>query len=222
MRHRAWSKTAIGWHARAGILPAMRMNRSLVFCLLLTACATTPREPASVAEAYARALEEGRVGDAFALTVGGAEEEAAFLERYSDPGARSARAADVRAGAPLLEARAPSLTVAQSTQGWRVVEARPADVPRAALRQFIDSVEARDWKAAWGQLAGPLRARYTPERLREDFEREPLAKERLRRARLALNTHVRVGAGEAVFPLGDERAVRLVLEEGEYRIAALE
>ncbi|AKQ65933.1 hypothetical protein A176_002845 [Myxococcus hansupus] len=200
----------------------MSTKRLSGLCLLLTACATTPREPTSVAEAYARALEEGRVGDAFALTVGGPEEESAFLERYSDAEARTARAADVRAGASALEARAPSLTVAQSPQGWRVVEARPADVPRAALRLFIDRVEARDWKSAWSQLAGTLRARYTPERLKEDFEREPLAKERLRRARLALNTHVRVGAGEAVFPLGDDRAVRLVLEDGEYRIAAIE
>ncbi|MFP2930022.1 hypothetical protein ACLESO_33470, partial [Pyxidicoccus sp. 3LG] len=71
-------------------------------------------------------------------------------------------------------------------------------------------------------LAAPLRARYTPERLREDFEREPLAKDRLRRARLALHTNVRVGAGEALFPLGDDRAVLLVLEDGEYRVAALE
>ncbi|XSF00129.1 hypothetical protein VZL07_01575 [Pseudomyxococcus flavus] len=191
-------------------------------CLLLTACATTPREPEAVAEAYARALEEGRVGEAFALTASGPGEEAAFLERYSDAEARTARAAAVRAGASELEARAPSLTVAQTPQGWRVVEARPADVPRAALRLFIERVEARDWKSAWSQLSGPLRARYTPERFREDFERDPLAKERLRRARLALNTHVRVGAGEAVFPLGDDRAVRLVLEDGEYRVAAIE
>lgn len=199
----------------------MFTRRALVACLFLTGCATS-REPTSVAEEYARALEDGRVADAYALTVGGPEEEAAFLERYADADARKARAADVRTGAPLLEARAPSLTVAQSPEGWRVVEARPADVPRAALRRFIDKVEARDWKSAWELLAGPLRARYTPDRLRDDFEREPLAKERLRRARLALNTHVRVGAGEAVFPLGDERAVRLVLEDGEYRIAAIE
>ncbi len=208
--------------ASAGYSSGMSMKRLTGFCLLLTACATTSREPTSVAEAYARALEEGRVGDAFALTLSGPEEEAVFLERYSDAEARAARAADVRTGASELEARAPALTVAQTPQGWRVVEARPADVPRAALRLFIERVEARDWKSAWGQLAGTLRARYTPERLKEDFEREPLAKERLRRARLALNTHVRVGAGEAVFPLGDDRAVRLVLEDGEYRIASIE
>ncbi len=199
------------------------MKRSVLLSLpLLAACATTPREPVSVAEDYARALEEGRLQEAYALTHGDPQGETAFLDRYSDETTRRERAAAVRAGAAVLEARAPSLTLARSEQGWRVVESRPADVPRAALTRFLDAAESKDWKTAWGLLASPLRARYTPERLREDFEREPLAKERLRRARLALNANVRVGAGEALFPLGEERAVRLVLEDGEYRVAAIE
>lgn len=199
------------------------MKRSVLLCLpLLAACATTPREPVSVAEAYARALDEGRLQDAYALTNGGPEGEVAFLDRYSDEATRRERAAAVRSGTALLEARAPSVTIAHTAQGWRVVEARPADVPRAALSRFLDTVEAREWQKAWNLLAAPLRARYTPERLREDFEREPLAKERLRRARLALNANVRVGAGEALFPLGEDRAVVLVLEDGEYRVASIE
>ncbi|NTX36687.1 hypothetical protein HUA78_19760 [Myxococcus sp. CA033] len=190
--------------------------------LLAPACATTSREPVSVAESYASALDEGRLQDAYALTTDGPEGQVAFLERYSDETTRRERAAAVRAGAAVLEARAPSLTLARTGEDWRIVEARPADVPRAALRRFLDASDAKDWKTAWSLLAAPLRARYTPERLREDFDRDPLAKERLRRARLALNTHVRVGAGEAVFPIGDERAVLLVLEDGEYRLSALE
>ncbi|WP_163996546.1 hypothetical protein [Pyxidicoccus caerfyrddinensis] len=198
-------------------------KRTVLLCLpLLAACATTPREPVSVAEAYARALDEGRLQDAYALTNGAPEGEVAFLDRYSDEATRRERAAAVRSGTAVLEARAPSVTLAHTGQGWRVVESRPADVPRAALSRFLDTVEAREWQKAWSLLAAPLRARYTPERLREDFEREPLAKERLRRARLALNTNVRVGAGEALFPLGEDRAVVLVLEDGEYRVASIE
>jgi len=67
-----------------------------------------------------------------------------------------------------------------------------------------------------------LRARYTPERLRDDFKREPLADERVRRARLALKGPVRLSASGAEFPLGKDRAVRLVREAGEYRVAAIE
>ncbi|NBD11149.1 MULTISPECIES: hypothetical protein [Corallococcus] len=190
--------------------------------LLGTACATASRDPTTVAEAYAKALEENRLQDAYRLTTGGPDGEVAFLDEYSDAPARTERAAAVRSGAAMLEARAPSVTLARQGEDWRVVESRAADVPRAALKKFLDAVDARDWKGAWGLLASPLRARYTPERLREDFEREPLSKERLRRARLALNTRVRVAAGEALFPLGEERAVRLLLEDGEYRVAAIE
>jgi hypothetical protein len=194
----------------------------LGFLLLGAACATASREPAAVAEAYAKALEQNRLQDAYRLTAGGPEGEAAFLDEYSDATARQERASAVRAGVGVLEARSPSVTLARQGEDWRVVESRPADVPRATLKKFLDEVDSRDWKGAWGLLASPLRARYTPERLREDFERDPLAKERLRRARLALHTRVRVAAGEALFPLGDERAVKLVLEDGEYRVAAIE
>ncbi|MBU8894720.1 hypothetical protein DRW03_09360 [Corallococcus sp. H22C18031201] len=200
----------------------MRTPTVLLSLPLLAACATAPREPGAVAEAYAKALEENRLPAAYALTQGAPDGERAFLEQYSDEKVRRERAAAVRAGAAELEARAPSVTLARSPEGWKVVEARPADAPRAALTRFLDAAEARDWKATWGLLAAPLRARYTPERLREDFEREPLAKERLRRARLALHAPIRVAAGAAVLPVGEERAVRLVLEDGEYRVAALE
>jgi hypothetical protein len=185
-------------------------------------CAHAPPGPTAVAEAYARALEENRLEEAYALTSGPPEGQAAFLERYADAAARQARAAEVRAGARQLEARAPSLRLQQGGGGWRVVEVRPSDAPREALSHFLGAVEGGDWTTAWSLLAGPLRARYTPERLREDFQREPLAAERLRRAQVALRGPVQVTATEAIFPLGEERGVRLVLEGGEYRVAALE
>jgi hypothetical protein len=195
---------------------------ALTGLLLATGCASAPKDPVSIAEAYAKALEENRLADAYRLTAGGPEGEVAFLERYADEAARRERVAAVRAGTGALEARAPSLTLEQGGGAWRVVESRPADVPRAALTRFLDAVEAKDWKGAWGLLSAPLRARYTPERLREDFEHEPLAKERLRRARIALKGPVKVAANEALFPVGEDRAVRLILEEGEYRVSAIE
>jgi uncharacterized protein YbaA (DUF1428 family) len=195
---------------------------ALTGLLLATGCASSPKDPVSIAEAYARALEENRLSDAYALTGGGPQGQVAFVERYSDEAARRERAAAVRAGTAALEARAPSLTLERSDGSWRVVESRPADVPRAVLTRFLDAVEAKDWEAAWSLLGASLRARYTPERLRDDFEREPLARERLRRARIALKGPARVAANEALFPLGAERAARLVLEEGEYRVAAIE
>jgi hypothetical protein len=188
---------------------------------LAAGCAHSPG-PAEVAAAYARALEEGRLEEAHALTNLPPEERPAFLEHYTDPESRRARAQEVLAALPELRATAPSLTLTHGIEGWRVVEQQPGEAPRATLGRFLDAVEAGEWSLAWSLLHGPLRARYTPERLREDFQREPLAPERLRRARLAWQGPVRVTRSGAEFPLGDERAVRLVREGGAWRVAAIE
>lgn len=184
-------------------------------------CVHTPG-PASVAESYARALEEGRLAEAYALTDGAPEGQQAFFERYATPEARRARAAEVRVAQATLRAEGPSLSMVQRGTGWQVIEVAPEEAARAALERFLSSVEAGEWATAWSLLAGPVRSRYTPERLRSDFEREPLAAERVRRARLVLQGPVRLEEGEALLPLGGEAAVRLVLEGGEYRVAALE
>jgi hypothetical protein len=197
------------------------VSRLFLLFVLTTGCATA-RGPASVAEAYAKALEEDRLSEAYALTTGLPEGEPGFRERYPDRAARRERAAAVRAGLGNLEARAPSLIMEGREDAWRVVETRPGDEAKATLTRFLNAVEARDWEKAWSLLSAPLRSRYTPDRFREDFQREPLAKERLRRARLALRGTVKVTAADATFALGADRAVRLVLEEGEYRVAAIE
>jgi hypothetical protein len=194
---------------------------SLAAALVAMGCAHAPG-PKEVASAYARALEENRLADARALTNAPPEEQPAFTEHYADASVRKARAEEVRAALPELQARAPALTLLQTPEGWRVVEEKPADVPRAVLNRFLDAVEAGDWATAWSLLSDPLRTRYTPERLREDFKREPLSAERVRRARLALEGEVKVTGVGAEFPIGKERAVRLVREAGEYRVAAIE
>ncbi|WPB82273.1 zf-TFIIB domain-containing protein [Archangium violaceum] len=194
---------------------------SLAVSGVVTGCAHTPG-PSEVAASYAQALEENRLADASALTSTPTEARPAFLEHYGDASVRQARAKEVREALPRLQARAPALTLIQEKEGWRVVEEKPEDAPRAALKGFLDAVKAGNWNKAWSLLSDPLRARYTPERLREDFKREPLSAERVRRARLALEGDVRVTASGAEFPVGTDRAVRLVREAGEYRVAAIE
>lgn len=207
----------------SSLVPSWLPLSSLVLAIALasTGCAHTAG-PTEVASAYARALEENRLADAYALTNAPPEARQAFLEHYTDASARQNRVAEVRAAIPELQARAPGLALVQTKEGWRIVEEKPADAPRQALGRFLEAVKAGDWSTAWSLLSAPLRARYTPERLRDDFEREPLAAERLSRARLALKGPVRVTASGAEFPIGQERAVRLVREAGEYRVAAIE
>ncbi len=203
------------------IRPRARLSTMLLTLALATSCAHTPG-PVEVAETYARALDEGRMEEAHALTNLSPEERSSFLEHYGNVEPRRARAAEVRAALPELRASAPSLTLIRGPEGWRVVEQQPGEAPRATLGRFLDAVEAEEWSLAWSLLHGPLRARYTPERLHEDFQREPLATERLRRARLAWQEPVRMTGSGAEFPLSEDRAVLLVREGGAWRVAAIE
>jgi hypothetical protein len=194
---------------------------ALAVAVCLEGCVHAPG-PREVAGAYARALEENRLEEASALTSLPPKERAAFLARYADVEARRSRAARVRAALPGLQLQGPGLTLRESEGRWRVVEEPPQDAPRACLTAFLDAVEAPDWDTAWSLLSSPLRARYTPERLREDFQREPLAAERVRRSRRALKGPVQVSEAGAAFPLDEERAVRLTREADGFRVAALE
>ena len=98
----------------------------------------------------------------------------------------------------------------------------PAATAAEALAAFIDAANAGDFDRAYALLSGDWRARYTPERLKSDFEAEPLAKERLERARVASAQAPVVRGDVAEFPIGAGKAVRLVKENGNFRVAALE
>lgn len=192
---------------------------------LLLACQTTPG-PDATATAYAAALREGRMDDAWALTSGeaasGGLSRAAFEQRYADAATRRRRADVVEAAVPELTASAGALTLVSAEGGWRVVESDPRRAARQALGAFVTATEAGDFAKAYALLAGPLRARYTPERLAADFDAEPLARERLARARAALENEPVFEDEEAHFAIGDGKVVRLRLEEGEYRVLTLE
>lgn len=198
---------------------------SALSCALAPGCHTTPG-PEATARAYAAALREGRVDDAWALTSGaagnaGASREA-FDRQYADPDRRNRRAEAVEAAAPVMTAGAGAVTLVQANGGWRVVESDPARAARQALEAFLAAAEAGDFDAAYAQLAGVLRARYTPERLAQDFKAEPGAPQRLARARAALGQEPVIEGDEVRFPIGGGRAVRLILDEGRYRVLALE
>jgi hypothetical protein len=100
----------------------------------------------------------------------------------------------------------------------------PAEADQASevLGRFLAAAELDDFETAYCLLAGPWRAVYTPARLQEDFALEPLARERLQRARAALRQGPRLRGEGAEFAIGDGKAVRLVREGGAYRVASLE
>ena len=192
--------------------------------LALWACRTVDG-PEAAGAAYARAMREDRLEAAYALTTAGYRAQVtfeAFRARYADPLRRQGRASAIEAALPMMSARCPELEAVKEPEGWRVAELVPGEGPQQALARFLDAVDAADFSLAYGMLAGPWRARYTPALFAKDFAAEPLAKERLQRARAALAGEVVWAGDEAQLPLGGGKAVRLLREGGSYKVAALE
>jgi hypothetical protein len=198
---------------------------ALGLLVVLAGCATVPQPgPSQVARDYAAAVADGRWDDAHALLAReqGRLEPGQLAERYPDQPTRAARAEQIRAGLGRLTVGEQALVLVQEGGQWRVVEPAAEADARAALEAFLAAAEAGDFAEAWRWLAEPLRARYTPSRLEQDFLAEPLSKERLERARAALASPPSIEAQHTVFPIGEGKAVRLVREPGGFRVVSLE
>ncbi|MFZ5471793.1 MAG: hypothetical protein ACOZIN_20380 [Myxococcota bacterium] len=196
----------------------------LLWCVLAIACRTLSG-PEQVTEAYARALAEGRLDDAYALTSAAHRAEVSqetFRAHYADPQARVRRAEAILSSLPTLRAHAQGLDAVREGEVWRVEDLFSTEGPREVLARFLDAVEAGDFPAAYAMLSGAWRARYTPERLAEDFAAEPLARERVARARAALFAEWVWKGDVAEASVGDGKAVKLLREAGAFKVAALE
>lgn len=182
--------------------------------------------PQGLAQRYAQALKDDRLRDAYALTSESFRSEVgfdAFAKRYEDAAQRTQRAEEILSAQQWRLEDTGVIAVAEAG-GWRVAEPQWVDDrPRRALEAFLSAVERRDFAAAYAHLAGPWRALYTPERFAQDFAAEPNAAERVSRAREASKRPVQwTEGGRAEFPIGDGKAVRLVREGADFKLAALE
>ena len=156
------------------------------------------------------------------LEEGNRPDLAAFRARYASEQARRERAEAIEGSLGKLRASSGELELLHQDGAWRVAEPPPEAAPRQALERFVASVDRGDFQAAYLLLAQPWRNRYTPARLEKDFQLEPQAKDRVARVRAALGGPLEVSRDGAQLPLGGGRAVRLVREDGDYKIAALE
>ncbi len=182
-------------------------------------------DPEAVLRSYAQALREGRVAEAYRLTAQAPEDpaaERAFLARYQDPAQRALSAEQILAALPALRLTNPVADLVLQQGGWKVVDRSEQERARQALTAFLTAAEAGQFEAAYGWLSTSWKARYTPARLASDFVRDPSARDRLARARAALSGPVTVTSSGVEFPVGENRAVRLLREAGAYRVAALE
>ncbi|MBK7858891.1 MAG: hypothetical protein IPJ65_09790 [Archangiaceae bacterium] len=182
-----------------------------------------PAGPEAAARAYADALEQNRLDAAREHSTG--LDAARFAQAYGSAEVRAKRAAAVRAAA---DGQGSDLKLVLEGGTWRVQELEPAhpevqQQAAQALVQFLDAAEGRDFERALSLLGASLRGRYTVQRLAEDFDREPLAPDRLARARTALAQGGWIMAADgAQLPVGAGHAVRLSRETEGWRVVALE
>lgn len=204
------------------------VTASALVCALATGCcAHAPPTvvapgPSDVAKRYAKALREGRLDDAWALTSKPFRtqvDSASFKRRYQNADVRRARADAISAAN--LRVTSAFLSLQQEGAHWRVSADSDGDAA-AVARAFLDAAEAGDFKTAYGLLAGALKARYSPERFAEDFRSEPQSKERLSRAREALRNPPEQTGAEVRFGIGEGLALRLLREADGFRVLAIE
>ena len=181
-----------------------------VVMLLLAACATAPRS--ATAEAYLAALERNDLDAAWSMTSSryrqGTNRDA-YEARLADPAARAAHVARARAG------------LVEGAQELRDVSP-PTGQRAEAVQGLVRAARAGDFTEAWHWLAAPERGRYTPERLARDFQSAPGVADRLSRALAAVERPGETTGTETRWPLRTGGAVRVVLEDGHPRVAALE
>jgi len=186
------------------------VRRLAAILLLAVGCATAPH--GSPTEAYLAALEKNDLDTAWSLTstrFRQGTDRAAFEARLADPAARAAHVARIRAA---LAESAPELLDVPP----------PTGQPAEAVQALVRAARAGDFAEAWRWLAAPERARYTPERLARDFQSAPGTAERLSRALAAVERPGERSGTETRWPLATGGAVRVVLEDGHPRVAALE
>jgi hypothetical protein len=141
------------------------------------------------------------------------------------PGQVIARALVCLLGLACAAPRAPAAPAAPS--GAETAAPAPEDLARSALSRFAAAASAARWQDAWAILSASWRARLTPEGLAADWRASgPIGPRALSRLEAALasgeRVQVRPGGGSALLPIGGGRAALLVLEEGGWRVDALE
>jgi hypothetical protein len=100
-----------------------------------------------------------------------------------------------------------------------------AEAAGAALSRFVAAVDQGHWPEAWSLLSAQWRGRETPERLAVDLAASgPVGASAVARARAALAAGILPDVRDraAALAVGGGRAVALVLEDGSWRVDALE
>lgn len=198
-------------------------------------CAHAPAAPADALQGFAAAVERRDYPAAYAAMSAEyrqrvpLDEFSRALERSAREAAEDARA--LREGAARAAARVEvslgaerRVALVREGSGWRL-DAPPVDpygqgAPRDACRSFVRAVENRRYDVLLQLAPARYRTSLTVAALRAYWEGDEAASRRasLRELRLALDGRIVEEGDEAVMPYGAGQQVRLVREDGLWRV----
>jgi hypothetical protein len=214
-----------------------RVVRALALVVVVAAVACTPHAqpgPADTLRAFADAVRGGRTDDAYALM------SADYKKTHDrDAFARSLGPADQRALGRLAKGRVElraeieladgeRLSLVQEPDGWRFardpLDLYPQRAPDEALRSFIRAVERKRWDVVLRFIPQHFRSTITADTLKERWEGAGAGE--LKAQLLVVKSHLdepmELAGDEARLPVGERKQVKLVREEGLWRVETLE
>jgi hypothetical protein len=213
--------------------------RALVGIVVVVAAigGCTPRAPAGPTEtlrAFADAVRAGRTDDAYALM------SADYKKTHDrDAFARSLGPSDQRALQRLAKGRielraeveladGERLALVQEPAGWRFardpLDIYPQRAPDEALRSFVRAVERKRWDVVLRFIPQRYRSTITADSLKERWEGAGAAelKAQLVVVKAHLDEPIELTGDEARLPVGERKQVKLVREEGLWKVESLE
>jgi hypothetical protein len=201
----------------------------------LGGCATPrPNGPTDTVAAFETALAQGRLDDAYALMSAGykeAHDKEAF-ERSLGPAERRAAArwkpgkVELRAEVHLADGE--TLPLVEESGAWRFardpLDFYPQRAPDEALRSFLRAVEHKRWDVVLRFVPEKYRSQVTAEAVRERWEgeRKQELAQQLAQVRAHLNEPIEIAGDEARLVVAERKQVKLVREEGLWKIETLE
>jgi hypothetical protein len=217
----------------SGVLRAL--PACLFAALVATGCAArNPSGPVETLHAFAAAVQAGKVDEAYALM------SADYRKTHDrEAFARSLGPATTRAASKLrdgkVELRAEvelsdgeRLQLVQEADGWRFardpLDVYPQRTPEEALRSFLRALERKRWEVVLRFIPQRFRGGLTADGLKQRWE-GPEATQlaaQIVAVRAHLEEPMELSGDEARLPVGERKQVKLVREEGLWRVETLE
>ena len=208
---------------------------SLALVIIATGCAPHAAPgPAETLRAFADAVRAGRTDEAYALM------SADYRKTHDrDAFARSLGPAVQRAAGRLAKGRVElraeveladgeRLALVQEPDGWRFsrdpLDLYPQRAPDDALRSFVRAVERKRWDVVLRFIPQKFRSTITAETLKQRWEGDGAAElaAQLAVVKAHLDDPLELSGDEARLPVGERKQVKLVREEGVWRVETLE